>query len=255
MERHELVTRELLQRRGDGLTQVCVPGGTPVAREVLEHGLHAGGLQPAGKGRAIFAGGLWVGGEGAVTDDLQVSPIHVEHRGEVHRYAVGAQAVADLRGQGLNFLRAMPLRHGPRGRVVAQDFGEALHAPALEIDGDFKVTAHLFAQGVEAAGAIAQQLRVGPAGDEESTHAGLQLRARIVIVQRRRHELGGGTGADVLGRGFLWCRIVRRVTRRRGAGFTGRGIGKLRLRTARAQRTDSTQQEGGHCFFHAHQCA
>ena len=232
-----------------------------MAREVLEHGLHPGGVEPPGKRRAVLAGLGWIGGKGAVPHHLEVAAVHVQDRGEVHRQAVGSQALANLAGQGLDLLRALLRGHGLRGGIIPQHLGEALHPAALEVDGGLEIAAYLLPQGVEAAGAFAQQLRVGPAGDEQPANAGLEFRLRIVVVERRRHEQGGGLGAHVLllGRGAGRRRAARRLRGRRAfrrhrgrrrASFTRRFL--ARTCGKRADHGEDWDEAG---FSHTHQCA
>ena len=88
-----------------------------------------------------------------------------------------------------------------------------MHAPALKIDGDLKVAAHLLAQGINIAALFLQQVWIRPARDKDSAHTGLQLGLSVVVVGDRRHQHRGSHGADVLLRGLflrgLFVRFMR----------------------------------------------
>ena len=105
-------------------------------------------------------------------------------------------------------------RHLLRRGVLAQDLRETLHAPALKIDGDLKVAAHLLAQGINIAALFLQQVWIRPARDKDSAHTCLQLGLSIVVVGDRRHQHGSSHGADVLLRGGLLRDLFERFVRR-----------------------------------------
>ena len=113
------------------------------------------------------------------------------------------QARAHLVRKLLHLLWGTLGRHLLRGRVLPEDVGKPLHAPALKIDGDLKVAAHLLAQGINIATLFLQQVWIRPARDKDSAHTCLQLSLSVVVVDDRRHQHGGSHGADVLLRGGL----------------------------------------------------
>ena len=61
---------QLFQRRGNGLGQVGIARSTAVSREMLEYGLDPSGIQPAGKGGAVFTRLCWIGGKGPIAHHL-----------------------------------------------------------------------------------------------------------------------------------------------------------------------------------------
>src|SRR5699024_8575 len=90
LERNKVMAHQLWQRRGNGFTQVGIPGSAAVARVVLEHRVHACALEPARKSRAIISGEVRVLGKGAVADDFETAAVDVNDRCEIHRDAVRA---------------------------------------------------------------------------------------------------------------------------------------------------------------------
>ena len=121
------------------------------------------------------------------------------------------EARANLVRKLLHLLWGTLGRHLLRGRVLPEDVGKPLHAPAFKIDGDLKVAAHFLAQGINIAALFLQQVWIRPARDKDSAHTGLQLGLSIVVVGNRRHQHGGSHGADVLLRGLFLRRLFVRL--------------------------------------------
>ena len=124
------------------------------------------------------------------------------------------EAPTNLVRELFHLLRGTLSRHLLWCGVLAQHLRETLHAPAFKIDGDFKIAAHLLAQGINIAALFLQQVGIRPAGDKDSAHACLQLGLSVVVVGDRRHQDGGSHGADVLLRDFFLRRLFLSLVRR-----------------------------------------
>ena len=155
LERDEVLQHEIGERPGV-LRQlpVAVAVHAAVPREVLAHRRHAGAPRAPHpgppQGRDLLGGAP----EGAVADDAGAAAAEVEHGGEGQVHVEGAQLRRHQPAQALGGLQRRPAVPVPQaaeggcGRKPREAGAEALHAPALLVDGDQEPWS---AQGVDLA--------------------------------------------------------------------------------------------------------
>ena len=103
-----------------------VDGGVAVAREVFEHRQHTGVAQPLGVGAGELDDLRRVRTERAITDHLVIGFFcDVDDRCEVDRDTEPADGLTALERDAANLVRCHRLREHPRGRLAADQVGQA----------------------------------------------------------------------------------------------------------------------------------
>ena len=149
LERHQVASGDLGERAVvDRHLEVRIGAHVAMAGEMLAHARHARGVEPACSASASTAITLGIRVQRAVADHARLAVVHVEHRREGEVHAVRLQLAADheaAAARGGERLRRIavpePAQLATSAGIGGEAVAEALHAPALVVDGDERAAA------------------------------------------------------------------------------------------------------------------